>query len=96
MFRFFVAVVVVQGAHLIEHIIQLLQVEVFGVPEDDAFGLLGYVMEAIVLGSHLFKSLDEAGRKDALHSAFVMRFSEQRVFRSYVSRTAPFAKISTV
>ena len=44
MFRFFVAVVVVQGANLIEHIIQLLQVEVFGVPEDDAFGLLGYVV----------------------------------------------------
>ena len=44
MFRFFVAVVVVQGAHLIEHIIQLLQVEAFGVPEDDAFGLLGYVV----------------------------------------------------
>lgn len=31
-------------------------------------------MEAIVLRSHLFKSLDEAGRKDALQSAFVMRF----------------------
>ncbi|MFN0029925.1 MAG: hypothetical protein ACKV2O_22455 [Acidimicrobiales bacterium] len=44
LYRFFVAVVVVQGVHLIEHIIQLLQVEVFDVPEDDAFGLLGYVV----------------------------------------------------
>lgn len=31
-------------------------------------------MEAIVLGSHLFKSLDEAGRKDLIESGFVMRF----------------------
>lgn len=44
LYRFFVAVVVIQGLHLIEHIIQLLQVEVWSVPEDDAFGLLGYVV----------------------------------------------------
>lgn len=44
LYRFFMAVVVIQGIHLIEHIIQLLQVEVFSVPEDDAFGLLGYVV----------------------------------------------------
>jgi CRP/FNR family transcriptional regulator, cyclic AMP receptor protein len=31
-------------------------------------------MEAIVLGSHLFKSLDDAGRKDLIESGFVMRF----------------------
>ncbi len=36
--------------------------------------LLEQEMEAIVLRSHLFKSLDEDGRKDALQSAFVMRF----------------------
>jgi CRP/FNR family cyclic AMP-dependent transcriptional regulator len=41
--------------------------------------LLEQDMEAIVLGSHLFKSLDEAGRKDALQSAFVMRFSANDV-----------------
>ena len=35
---------------------------------------LEHDMEAIVLGSHLFKSLDETGRKDALQSAFVMRY----------------------
>lgn len=31
-------------------------------------------MEAIVLGSHLFKSLDDAGRKSLLESGFVMHF----------------------
>lgn len=39
----FAAVVVIQGVHVIEHIIQLAQVYVFGVDDDDAFGLLGYV-----------------------------------------------------
>ena len=42
-FRFYAAVVVVQGVHVIEHVIQLVQVYVFGVPDDDALGLLGYV-----------------------------------------------------
>lgn len=31
-------------------------------------------MESIVLGSHLFKSLDEAGRRDLVESGFVLRF----------------------
>ncbi len=44
-FRFLVIVVVVQGGHVIEHIVQALQVFVFGVPEDDALGLLGYVLQ---------------------------------------------------
>ena len=44
-FRFLVVVVVVQGGHVIEHIVQALQVFVFGVPEDDALGLLGYVLQ---------------------------------------------------
>jgi hypothetical protein len=43
-FPFFVAVVVIQGIHVIEHIIQLLQVTVFDVPGEKAFGLLGYVI----------------------------------------------------
>lgn len=34
-------------------------------------------MEAIVLGSHLFKSLDDAGRRDLIESGFVMRFEAQ-------------------
>lgn len=42
---FFAVVVVVQGVHVLEHVIQLLQVHVLGVPEDDALGLLGYVFE---------------------------------------------------
>ena len=42
-FHFYVAVVVIQGVHVVEHIIQLLQVYVYGVPDDDALGLLGYV-----------------------------------------------------
>jgi hypothetical protein len=40
---FFVTIVVIQGIHVIEHILQLVQVYVLGVPDDDAFGLLGYV-----------------------------------------------------
>jgi hypothetical protein len=41
----FTAVVVIQGIHVIEHVIQLAQVYVFGVSDDDAFGLLGYVFQ---------------------------------------------------
>lgn len=36
-------------------------------------------MEAIVLGSHLFKSLDEAGRRELLDSGVVMRFDAGEV-----------------
>ena len=39
----FTAVVLVQGTHVVEHVIQLIQVLVLGVPDDDALGLLGYV-----------------------------------------------------
>jgi hypothetical protein len=41
----FIAVVVVQGIHVIEHVIQLAQIYLFGVADDDALGLLGYVFE---------------------------------------------------
>lgn len=41
-FPLFVSVVVIQGIHVIEHVIQLAQVYLFDVSEDDAFGLLGY------------------------------------------------------
>ena len=39
----FAGVVIVQGIHVIEHIIQLIQVFLLGVPDDEALGLLGYV-----------------------------------------------------
>ncbi len=42
-YALFAGVVLVQGVHLFEHVVQLLQVYAFGVPEDDALGLLGYV-----------------------------------------------------
>jgi hypothetical protein len=41
----FTLVMVVQGGHVIEHIIQLVQVYGLAIPEDDALGLLGYVFE---------------------------------------------------
>ncbi len=41
----FTGVVIVQGIHVSEHIIQLIQVFVLGVPDDDALGLLGYVFQ---------------------------------------------------
>ena len=45
-FRFLAVVVAIQGAHMVEHIVQLLQVTVFGVADDDALGLLGYVVQS--------------------------------------------------
>jgi hypothetical protein len=44
-FRFLAVVATVQGAHMVEHVVQLLQVTVFGVLDDDALGLLGYVVQ---------------------------------------------------
>jgi hypothetical protein len=44
-FLFMTAVVVIQGGHVVEHIVQLLQVFAFGVPDDRALGLLGYVLQ---------------------------------------------------
>ena len=44
-FYFMTAVVAIQGGHVVEHIVQLLQVSVLGVPEQDALGLLGYVLQ---------------------------------------------------
>jgi hypothetical protein len=42
---FFIAVVTIQGVHVVEHVIQLIQVYLLGVPDDDALGLLGYVFQ---------------------------------------------------
>jgi hypothetical protein len=39
------AVVAIQGGHVVEHIVQLLQMTVFGVPDDSALWLLGYVLQ---------------------------------------------------
>ena len=44
-FWFMSAVVAIQGGHVVEHVIQLFQVYAFGVPEQDALGLLGYVLQ---------------------------------------------------
>ncbi len=44
-FRSLAVVAAVQGAHMFEHVVQLLQVTVFDVPDDDALGLLGYVVQ---------------------------------------------------
>jgi hypothetical protein len=41
---FYAAVVLVQGVHVVEHIIQLIQVYALGIPDDEALGLLGYVL----------------------------------------------------
>jgi hypothetical protein len=43
-FWFMTAVVVIQGGHVVEHVVQLLQVYALGVAEEDALGLLGYVL----------------------------------------------------
>jgi hypothetical protein len=44
-FYFMTAVVAIQGGHVVEHIVQLVQVTLLGVPEQDALGLLGYVLQ---------------------------------------------------
>jgi hypothetical protein len=44
-FYLLVGTTAVQSAHMVEHVVQLLQVTVFGVPDDDALGLLGYVVQ---------------------------------------------------
>lgn len=44
-FWFLAAVVAVQGGHVVEHIIQLVQVFLLGVPDEEALGLLGYVLQ---------------------------------------------------
>jgi hypothetical protein len=41
---FFTAVVLIQGIHVFEHIVQLVQVYLLGVPDDEALGLLGYLL----------------------------------------------------
>jgi hypothetical protein len=41
----FTGVVLIQGIHVVEHVIQLVQVYLLGVAEDDALGLLGYVFQ---------------------------------------------------
>ena len=43
--RLFVAVIVVQGIHVVEHVIQLIQVFVLGIPEQRALGILGYIFQ---------------------------------------------------
>jgi hypothetical protein len=43
--RLYWGVVTVQGIHMFEHVVQLIQVYAFGVPDDDALGLLGYVFQ---------------------------------------------------
>jgi hypothetical protein len=58
----FTGVVTVQGAHLFEHVVQLIQVFGFGIPEDDALGLLGYVFQF-------------QGTEEWLHLAFNMTYA---------------------
>jgi hypothetical protein len=41
----YTAIVVVQGTHLFEHVVQLIQVFVLGIPDDRALGLLGYAFQ---------------------------------------------------
>jgi len=43
--RLFAAVIVVQGIHVIEHVIQLVQVFVLGIPDEEALGILGYIFQ---------------------------------------------------
>jgi hypothetical protein len=44
-FYFMSAVVAIQGGHVVEHIVQIVQVFALGVAEEHALGLLGYVLQ---------------------------------------------------
>jgi len=44
-FPFFITIVVIQGVHTFEHVIQLVQVYLFDVPDDEALGFLGYLIQ---------------------------------------------------
>jgi hypothetical protein len=44
-FWFMTAVVAIQGGHVFEHVVQLVQVFALGVADKDALGLLGYVLQ---------------------------------------------------
>lgn len=44
-FIFMTVVVAIQGGHLVEHVVQLVQVFALGVADDDALGFLGYVVQ---------------------------------------------------
>jgi len=44
LFGLFAAVVAIQGIHVIEHVLQLVQVYVLGIPDDRALEVLGYVL----------------------------------------------------
>ncbi len=41
----YTGVVIIQGIHVFEHVVQLIQVYGLGIPDDDALGLLGYVLQ---------------------------------------------------
>jgi hypothetical protein len=42
---FLIGVVIIQGVHVFEHVVQLAQVYLFGVADDDALGILGYFFQ---------------------------------------------------
>lgn len=44
-FWFLVGIVAVQSVHMFEHVLQLIQVTAWNVPDDEALGLLGYVFQ---------------------------------------------------
>ncbi|MHB8513368.1 MAG: hypothetical protein ACYDCC_14485 [Actinomycetota bacterium] len=43
--KLFIAVLVVQSAHMVEHVVQLYQTYVLHLPSDRALGLLGYIVD---------------------------------------------------
>lgn len=78
----FVLVVVIQGIHVVEHVIQLAQVYLFGVADDDALGVLGYIFEF-------------QGTEEWLHLVFNLSFllalfALVLPMRRYVPQTIPF------
>ena len=57
LFGLFAAVVAIQGIHVIEHVLQLVQVYVLGIPDDRALEVLGYVLLRLVQRSRVSRCL---------------------------------------
>jgi hypothetical protein len=76
---FYAAVVVVQGVHVVEHIIQLIQVYWLGIPDDEALGLLGYVFSF-------------QGTEEWLHIAFNVSYLASLVIIAWGLWRSPLAR----
>jgi hypothetical protein len=89
-FVLFATVMAIQGMHVFEHALQLLQVYVFDVPSERAFGLLGFVInfndtaEWLHLGFNVLYLVALYVLAVALHELVVSGVVSNGQFRSFL------------